>query len=669
MDFSHKTMIHPTRLMRSDSNANRAFSAPANINTGLEDDFDCGLKVLPCIGEKMGLKKFANVGVFIFLSAMLGLLQAIAFAYFKGTASVWSRQYNFNNEVTDWLIYSCDVFGGAFSLLISYWGNRIHRASWLGALSIFHAISAATLIIPELYHPGTAENPNVTQVALESGFCVKNSHQNQLAIDQDGSMYIALVLICIYQMLQSFTTVSFLTHGITYIDDHIGDLNKSPIIICILLLAYEIGKPIGSYLTWVPIVFNQKLFVSFAWLNVVILMFIVGFFITLFPRKLPCNIIKKAASTILDQTNNSEGSNNIPQIDTGFLATFRRVFINRIVILNAIAATLMSIAITNFSLLSNEFFRTRFVDTSSTRDYRSTLATGMNPGLIMQPITSSVVMMSGFIISKFKPGATYLATWNVAIYILIAMSFGSYGFLNCEEDVFNDYNRLQTYCNNGCNCNTRVFSPVCAGNKTYFSPCWAGCPDKTFTGCSCSNLPISEGSCNAEKCAYIKIFAQSSAVLTDGLLSSGIITHLLITLRAIPETDKALALGLHYTFIKLLPYVPFKIFYNLVKDSLCLTSDNDECHFYRDSFPTVLSSVTLTLMILAAAVALTLVFFVKDLSLYEVPEKEMKPIPLDRIDEQNEGEGDPMMRRGMNSSGGTLYSESDIDRGLRETEF
>lgn len=42
---------------------------------------------------------------------------------------------------------------------------------------------------------------------------------------------------------------------------------------------------------------------------------------------------------------------------------------------------------------------------------------------------------------------------------------------------------LNGYCNDGCNCNTFNYEPVCgADGFTYFSPCHAGCTDNFTVG-------------------------------------------------------------------------------------------------------------------------------------------------------------------------------------------
>lgn len=48
-----------------------------------------------------------------------------------------------------------EIFTGIFALVISYYGNLIHRASWLGGLVIYQAVASVVLLIPEIYKPIT----------------------------------------------------------------------------------------------------------------------------------------------------------------------------------------------------------------------------------------------------------------------------------------------------------------------------------------------------------------------------------------------------------------------------------------------------------------------------------------------------------------------------------
>lgn len=63
-----------------------------------------------------------------------------------------------------------------FGLVVAYWGDRIHRASWMGALTLLQSVSYFIMIIPHLTHRVRVieETQNVTHMSLYSGQCSKN---------------------------------------------------------------------------------------------------------------------------------------------------------------------------------------------------------------------------------------------------------------------------------------------------------------------------------------------------------------------------------------------------------------------------------------------------------------------------------------------------------------
>lgn len=46
-----------------------------------------------------------------------------------------------------------EIFSGIFALFIAHYGNKLHRASWLGGLVIYQSIACLVLLIPEIYRP------------------------------------------------------------------------------------------------------------------------------------------------------------------------------------------------------------------------------------------------------------------------------------------------------------------------------------------------------------------------------------------------------------------------------------------------------------------------------------------------------------------------------------
>lgn len=51
---------------------------------------------------------------------------------------------------------------GIIALLVSYYGNIIHRTSWIGGLVVFQAIASGLLIVPEIYKRAPKQQFNMT---------------------------------------------------------------------------------------------------------------------------------------------------------------------------------------------------------------------------------------------------------------------------------------------------------------------------------------------------------------------------------------------------------------------------------------------------------------------------------------------------------------------------
>ena len=58
----------------------------------------------------------------------------------------------YRDILLDWLLVASGIFQGIFAVFIAYWGNRIHRTAWLGALFMIQAFMCVLVIIPTLVH-------------------------------------------------------------------------------------------------------------------------------------------------------------------------------------------------------------------------------------------------------------------------------------------------------------------------------------------------------------------------------------------------------------------------------------------------------------------------------------------------------------------------------------
>lgn len=115
-----------------------------------------------------------------------------------------------------------DVLVGVFALAVAYWGNRIHRPGWIGVIAIFLSVSGLIISIPEIYSPFTSDD--VSDV-IEPELC-KASMLKQVKKQKEFHL-IAFIVIIVYQMNFAMSSISLLSHGVTYIDDNVSR-NHSP---------------------------------------------------------------------------------------------------------------------------------------------------------------------------------------------------------------------------------------------------------------------------------------------------------------------------------------------------------------------------------------------------------------------------------------------------------
>lgn len=150
--------------------------------------------------------------------------------------------------------------------------------------------------------------------------------------------------------------------------------------------------------------------------------------------------------------------------------------------------------------------------------------------------------------------------------------------------------RVTPSCLTSCDCKKDKFSPVCGQNgKTYLSACHAGCQNYTekdgkiieYTDCLClmnplDNITYNEESFGSATIGYCDIQC-SNFIWYIILFSVFVFIHstsevgsMLLILRCVDPSDKAMALGLIQFAIGLFGNVPCPIVYGAVVDSACL---------------------------------------------------------------------------------------------------
>nr|XP_023018865.1 solute carrier organic anion transporter family member 1B2-like [Leptinotarsa decemlineata] len=243
--------------------------------------------------------------------------------------------------------------------------------------------------------------------------------------------------------------------------------------------------------------------------------------------------------------------------------------------------------------------------------------------MLVQPLFAIFLVISGIIISKARPRAKHLIIWNILTFMLMAIIFASSVFWTCTKGIQNELEHVISvpFCSSMCACTVgEPFQPVCVDGKTYFSPCLAGCTNFTpatnlFHDCSCGT-PVIEGSCDDDSCRISRAIGQALGILSNVLLATTLVSHIVINIRSVFEKDKSMALGLALMNLQLISYVPVRFIYLNIVDFFCEIKSGQSCQYFSEHFPMFLSIITIVMIILAVTLSTILLFFLNDIQLF-----------------------------------------------------
>lgn len=173
---------------------------------------------------------------------------------------------------------------------------------------------------------------------------------------------------------------------------------------------------------------------------------------------------------------------------TDFPAALMRLLKNKLIIFNNIAGIFYILSATIYMTFIGRVMEVQF----NTSAHSGSILTGPTTILGM----TIGILLSGYMITKYKPPPKYLFLWNAIIALMSASSQMVYTQIGCNGDASLVANNGTMFsCNTNCNCDGIPYSPVCDQGTTYFSPCHAGCKtfDKAanvYTDCSCSQYEV-----------------------------------------------------------------------------------------------------------------------------------------------------------------------------------
>lgn len=663
----------------------------------ITDETSCGIWCL----RGPTLQRFANKKAYVFLYGVLGCIFSASYAYFNGTITTIEKRFKIPSKTTGLITVGNDISQLFVSVVLSYYAGRGHRPRWI-AFGIYTVVlfCCLTMLPHFLYGPGEdallltkeygakPQNPNRSHIPDKHRkfLCLGKDNRETECEEADGN-FAPQVLLFIAQLVSGVGGSLYYTLGVSYMDDNIQK-SKTPALISFSYFLRMLGPAIGYGLasfalkfyispTLTPTITTQDpRWLGAWWLGWIILAFLLFIFasvIALFPKTLPRAAARKALALERNKSASSIKGDQEPELPASIsdmMRTFKRLLTNTTLMCNNLATVFYFMGYMPYWIFMPKYIETQYKQSASV----SSLITG-TVGLVFSAFG---ILLSGLIISKYKPKARYLAAWNVMVGAVSVMGMISYAFLGCSANdnqiAVQPDGALKTLlpCNEQCHCDYVTYNPVCSERgQTFISACHAGCRNlkvhsngsKIYTDCSCikpkfprSSAFIFPNNSYTTEFPYESTDSNATPILGTAIPgacpvdcmhkfyvflavvcllkfsgATGRASNFLVSVRCVDEKDKTVAMGFGLTIMSLFAFIPSPILFGFILDKTCLVwgktcSGTGNCWLYNgETLRYLLNFTAASFVTVGTLFDVGVWYFVKDVKIFD-EEIELKDI-------------------------------------------
>ncbi|XP_033230662.1 solute carrier organic anion transporter family member 74D-like [Belonocnema kinseyi] len=598
------------------------------------------------------LQTRATAKVFILVYGLLGTIQSMAHVYINITLTTIEKRFKIPSRTTGIILSGNDI-AHILSIFLTYYGGSGNRPRWIAIGVGLSAASCIVLALPHFIYGSGKDALALTQEYLDQNLlnvtenedlpiCFGNQQNSICDLEslQDMSI-LPRMLVFLSQVILGFGTTLYFGLGQAYMDDNTKKKN-TPMLLG-LLFALRTSGTFGGFIlgfsclnlyidpTLHPVISkDDPRWLGAWWLGWIILgttMGALAFFIAMFPRNLPkqtksitkggeeplkCELPQQKNQNSKETTNSYEKNKEMEYKPSmkDFIITMKRLLMNPILAFNNLSSIFFILGAAGHFTFMSKYVEVVFGVSAADNSMIS------GPISIAGMIIGFIV--SGAVISKFKPGAGIILFWNIIIGFLKVFGDVAFIFLGCDGTPIQgiDYNSMEVNllfpCNANCHCEGVKYFPVChkPTMTTFFSACHAGCntvlPTGGFGNCSCitdqiymenssyaSSVSISPiidkefyditniidevitGACRID-CKVPYMTLTIIMCITRLFACSGRIGNILVNYRCVEDRDKALAQGITMMVLSIFAFIPGPIIYGALIDSTCLVW-NDAC--------------------------------------------------------------------------------------------
>ncbi|GAB0093990.1 hypothetical protein DMENIID0001_091900 [Sergentomyia squamirostris] len=612
----------------------------------LTKDTTCGLG--PIRGSF--LQRFANNEVYVVICGITGAIFIGKMTYFYGTISTIEKRFKIPSKNIGYLSVGHEMVLTIMSLSVTYFAGKGHKPRWIAFGLLATALSSFLLSLPHiLYGGGSSESFTLEHGDVASG--IDNSDIYDLRkdlcnvdpsyaakCDTDDGHLEPQVIFFIAQMIAGIGSALYSSLATTYMDDN-ARKDKTPYLITIMNFLGMTGPMLGFSIAGLclklfvtpsltPTISNSDpRWVGAWWLGHIVLglgLLVSAIVVGLFPKVMP-HTARRRHQAMLQGNSDDDDDDVMPASWRDFVNTIKRLLTNKIYMLNNISTIFVIYGNEPYFIYTPKYIESLYQKTSTESNFYT--------GTIGFIFTSIGTVISGIVVTRYKPSARKIVMWNCFVTFLAVLSSAAYSQLSCSDNEMAS-KQMQVVCSTNCHCDFVQYAPVCGEDlKTYISACHAGCTErleadgnstkKIYANCSCiEGGTATDGACPVDCGQPFTIFLTILSVFR--LVSAmGMASNFVLSMRCIEEQDKTISVGMSMAFHSILAFTPIPVIFGSLVDSTCdlwgkTCSTDGNCWLYNgQSLRYLLNFTTGFSNFVAFCICLVICYYVKNLVVFD----------------------------------------------------
>ncbi|XP_065566799.1 solute carrier organic anion transporter family member 74D-like [Artemia franciscana] len=179
------------------------------------------------------LQRYATRKVYVLIYSLLGLVQAMYFAYFVAVSTTIERQFKLRSQITGFILTGNEISEIILSLILSYFGNKGNRPKLVAAGTLCTSFSCFLAILPHFAMGGEGSNRHIGNASLGevSGVCISSPLRAESGCTEpQQSSIFPVVVLFMSKFISGITTTIFYSLGFAYMDDNSKE-TQTPILI------------------------------------------------------------------------------------------------------------------------------------------------------------------------------------------------------------------------------------------------------------------------------------------------------------------------------------------------------------------------------------------------------------------------------------------------------